>query len=128
MRTSTNRPFGPLQWGIIALTIVTALIHIGLGLSFLDAGGLIFVLNGAGYLGLVALLYLDIPALAPYRTIIRWTMIAYTATTVIAWLFIGAGSPFAGPVRMGTQNIIAYTDKVVEITLIVLLWLDGQRA
>jgi hypothetical protein len=127
MQAPTHRSFSRLQWAIIALTVVTAAIHIWLGLGFLDAGGWIFVLNGVGYLALLALLYDNHPALAPHRTLVRWVLIGYTALTVIAWLFIGTGSPFAGPVRMGTQTMIAYLDKAVEITLIVLLWIDGQR-
>ncbi len=127
MQAPTNRPFGLLQWTIIALTVITAAIHIWLGLGFLDAGGWIFVLNGVGYLALLTLLYAKIAAVAPYRTLIRWVLIGYTAITVIAWLFIGTGSPFAGPVRMGAQTVVAYVDKAVEITLIVLLWIDGQR-
>lgn len=121
-------PLSPLQWAIVALTVVTAAIHIWLGLRYLsDAGGWIFVLNGVGYLALLALLLANHAALTPHRPLIRWVLIGYTALTVIAWLFIGTGSPFAGPVRMGTQTVIAYLDKAVEITLIVLLWIDGQR-
>ena len=127
MSMSNGRTLGSLQWGIVALTVITAIIHIWLGLGFLNQGGLIFVLNGVGYLGLLALLYLNIPVLARSRNVIRWLLIAYTAVTVVAWLFIGTGSPFAGPVHMGTPTIVAYIDKLVEIVLIVLLWLDGQR-
>ncbi|MCS6827850.1 MAG: hypothetical protein NZ553_14660, partial [Caldilinea sp.] len=115
MNTSSRLSFNQIQWGIIVLTVITAVIHIWLGAGFFDSGGQLFVLNGLGYLGLLVLLLAPISALAPYRTWIRWVLIAYTAVTVIAWVFIGARTP------------LAYFDKVVEIALIILLWLDGQR-
>lgn len=115
MEAPTNRTHDPLQWGIIVLTVITAAIHIWLGLDFLDSGGQIFVLNGIGYLLLLALLLAPIAPLAPYRTVIRWILIAYAAVTVIAWILIGTRTP------------LAFFDKAVEVALIVLLWLDGQR-
>lgn len=115
-----------LRIAIILLTLFTAAVHVWLGLGFLDNGGWAFVLNGAGYVTLLALLLIDWPPLARMRWIVRWLFIAYTAVTVIAWLFIGTGSPFAGPVVMSGQTLLAYADKAAEVALIVLLWLDGQ--
>lgn len=107
----------PIQWGIAALTIITAAIHIWLGVGFLSSGGAIFVLNGAGYLLLLLLLLAPIPALAAYRASIRWVFIAYTAVTVFAWLLIDGAA----------RTPLAFFDKAVEIGLIALLWIDGQR-
>ncbi len=103
--------FGPLQYGIILLTLTTALIHISL--LFPDT---LFILNGLGYLVLLAALYLPTAQLQPYRDITRWLLIAYTAVTLIIWIFIGSRGP------------LAYTTKIVEAVLIVLLWLEGQRS
>lgn len=114
---STQRMLGPLQWAIILLAVATALIH--LTLAFLFPGGVdpIFLLNGLGYLGLIVLLYWPVPALARYRNIVRWVLIAYTATTIIIWLFpqIGARSP------------LAYVTKAIELALIICVWLDWVR-
>ena len=55
MNPSTNRISGLLQGGVVALTALTAAIHLWLSLGFLDSGGLIFVLNGLGYLALLFL-------------------------------------------------------------------------
>lgn len=115
VNTSQARAFGLRQWAIIVLTLITAAIHIWLGFSFLDAGGLIFVLNGIGFLALLALFTLKIQSLAPYRRWIRWLLIAYTAITVIAWALIG------------NRTLLAYGTKAVEVALIALLWLDDQR-
>lgn len=115
---ATKQRLGALQWAIVLLTIATALIHIWLAFQFPAGVDPVFVLNGLGYLTLLALLYLPIDALGRYRTMVRWILIAYTATTVILWLFpsIGARSP------------IAYVTKGIEVALIVCLWFDAQQA
>ncbi len=113
---STTPRFGLLQAAIVLAAAATALIHIGLAFQFPGGIDPVFLLNGAGYLGLTALLFLPLPALDPYRGIVRWLLIAYTLVTILAWLLIGARSP------------IAYADKALELLLVVLLWLDWQRA
>lgn len=115
MNPTTNRTSGLLQGGVVVLTVLTAAIHIWLSLGFLDSGGLIFLLNGLGYLALLFLFSVPMASLTPSRAAVRWVLIAYTAVTVIAWLLIGTRSP------------LAYVDKVAEVALIVLLWLDGQQ-
>lgn len=130
MTPLTSRPrLAGLQWAIIVLTIATALIHIGLGLTFLATGGTLFVLNGIGYLGLLALLYWPATFLDRYRSWVRWALIAYTAVTIVAWALTGLGSPLAGEIKPGdTKTMIAYVDKAIEVVLIVLLWIDGTRS
>lgn len=102
--------FGPIQIGIIILTLVTALIH--LTLLFPNT---MFILNGLGYLALLGALFLPIPQLAGQRNLVRWVFIAYTAITIIAWLAIGS------------RGTLAYVTKAIEVVLIVLLYLDSQQ-
>jgi hypothetical protein len=104
-----NVQIGGLQIGIIVLTLATAVMHFILGLP-------LFILNGLGYLALLAGLYLPIRQVAGYRSTVRWVLLGYTALTVILWVFIGA------------RNGFAYTDKVIEVALIVLLWLESRQA
>ena len=101
---------GLLQWGIIILTIATAVIHFSL--LFPDT---LFILNGLGYLGLLAALYLPIPFLASYRSWARWALLGYTALTIILWVVMGGRFP------------LAYIDKAIEVALIVLLWLERRQ-
>lgn len=96
---------------IILLTLGTAGIH--LQLAFPDP---VFILNGLGYLGLLAALYLPVPQLARYQNIARWTLICYTALTVVLWMFIGE------------RTTIGYADKVIEVALIALLLIEGRRS
>lgn len=101
---------GTRRIGIIVLTVATALIH--LQLNFPDP---VFILNGLGYLALLAALYLPVPQLARYHNAARWVLIGYTALTICLWILLGARTP------------IGYIDKLIEVALIALLILDTRR-
>lgn len=108
--TSSSTPANTaLQIGVIVLTVVAALIHFSL--NFPDP---MFILNGLGYLTLLAALYLPISQFAPYRQIVRWLMVGYTALTFVLWLAIGV------------RNTIGYVAAVDEVTLILLLLLEAR--
>ncbi len=96
---------------IILLTGATALIH--LQLNFPDP---VFILNGLGYLALLAALYLPVPRLAEHRDIVRLILIGYAAFTLFLWVAIGERTP------------IGYIDKVIEVSLIVLLLIEARRS
>lgn len=101
---------GALQIGIIALVVATAAIHLAIGIP---NGFVQFILNGVGYLGLVAALYM--PMFKKYQNWVRWALIAYAAVTVLAWIFIGE------------RSLIGYADKVIEVALIGLLFAEGRK-
>lgn len=98
--------------GIIVLTVATALIHLYLGVQ----GFPLFVLNGLGYLALLAALYLPVPQLARYRTIARWVLLGYTVLTILLWVLIGA------------RTFLGYSDKIIEVALAALLLLEATQA
>jgi hypothetical protein len=75
-----------------------------------------FILNGLGYLALLAALYLPIPQLTPYRRIVRWLLIGYAALTFVLWLAIGV------------RNTIGYVSAADEAALILLLLLEACRS
>jgi hypothetical protein len=110
MTTSRTSTDSALRVGIVLLTLVLALIH--LQLNFPDV---MFILNGLGYLALLAALYLPIPQLAPYRNIVRWVFIGYTALTLALWLIIGA------------RTALGFISAASEVALIALLLLEGRR-
>ena len=83
-----------------------------LGLSGLP----LFVLNGLGYLALVAALYLPVAPLARYRNAVRWVLVGYVALTIALWAFVGA------------RNAMGYADKLVEVALISLLLIERVAA
>lgn len=112
----SNRLSG-LQYGIVILTVITAAIHLFHGIQTLSAGfGMLFVLNGIGYVVLIVALYF-IPQLAAQRSLIRWLLLAYTAVTFVLYFV------FNWPDIWEPVGIV---DKVVELILIVLLFLDRK--
>ena len=111
MTTSRTNVDNALRAGIVLLTLGTALIH--LQLAFPDPA---FILNGLGYLALLAALYLPIPQLARYRNAVRLVLIGYTALTIFLWILIGARAP------------IGYIDKAIEVALIVVLLLEVRNS
>ncbi len=120
---SSRTPVGlGLGVGIFLLTVATAGIHIYLALTAVafmgfNSGVMLFILNGLGYLGLLAVLQLPIPRLARFRGAARWVLVAFTAVT-IALFFVMAPE----------YTILGYVDKAIEVALIVLLLADAYRA
>jgi hypothetical protein len=100
-----------LRIGIAVLTLATALIH--LQLNFPDP---VFILNGLGYLALLAALFVPIPQIARYRNAVRLVLVGYAALTILLWTLVGARTP------------IGYIDKGIEVVLISLLLLEARRS
>lgn len=74
-----------LRISIILLTLATAGIH----LYRSETAGILFVLNGLGYLGLLIALLIKVPFLDGRERIIHYVFIGYTAVTILAWVAIG---------------------------------------
>ncbi|MCE7986599.1 MAG: hypothetical protein DYG89_35955 [Caldilinea sp. CFX5] len=104
-----------IAYGVIVLTLITALIHLSQSLQFPEGPDRVFLLNAIGYIALLAAIYLPLPRLARYRSLFCWILIGYTALTIALWLFFGA------------RSVTAYLDKVVEVGLILLLWTETRR-
>jgi hypothetical protein len=99
-----------IRAAVVLLTIITAAIHISL--LFPDP---VFILNGLGYLTLLAALYLPIPRLAPYGRMVRWTLIGYATLTILLW------------VAIGERTVLGYSTTTDEVALIILLLIEGKR-
>ncbi len=111
-----------LRLGIFLLTLTTAVIHLFLGLAAISYYGLnfgvvLFILNGLGYLGLLAILQLPIPQLARFRSAARWVLVAYAALTIVLFFLM---APY--------YTLIGYLDKAIEVALIALLLADAYTA
>jgi hypothetical protein len=108
--------------GIFVLTVATALIHLYLAFTAIGSMGfnfgvMLFILNGLGYLGLLAILQLPIRQLARFRSAARWALIAFAALTIVLFFLMA-------PV----YTIIGYVDKAIEVALIALLLADAHTA
>jgi hypothetical protein len=118
-RTSVRPGLGV---GIFLLTLATAIIHLYLALtamSFMgfNFGVMLFILNGLGYLALLAALQLPIPQLARFRSAARWALVGFAALTIVLFF-----------VMAPEYTIIGYVDKAIEVTLIALLLADAYTA
>ena len=101
-----------LTVAIVGLTLATAYIHLSLG-------GLLFTLNGLGYVGLAALIVIG--AAAPIAAVKRFSwfprlaLIGYAATTIVGYLV------------MGPYFSLGFIAKGIEVALIGLLVVDVIR-
>src|SRR5919107_6356432 len=108
--------------GIFLLTLATAVVHLYLAFSAipyygLNFGVMLFILNGLGYLGLLAALQLPIPQLARLRSAARWALVGYAALTIVLFFLM---APY--------YTFIGYVDKAIEVALIALLLADAYTA
>lgn len=101
------------QIAIIVLTLATALIHISL--LFPDP---MFIMNGLGYLSLLAAYFLPVSIFRKYHSLIRWVFIAFTLVTIVAWLLIGDKSWPGGA--------LGYFTKTIEVLLVIFLFSDRR--
>ena len=99
-----------IRIGVVALTLMAAVVH--LSLVFPDP---VFILNGIGYLVLLAALYLPVARLVPHRRAMRWTLIGYATLTILAWVAIGERTP------------LGYSTTAGEVALVLLLLVEGRR-
>ncbi|NIW49855.1 MAG: hypothetical protein GWN30_35310 [Gammaproteobacteria bacterium] len=114
MNTESSR-LSAVQIGIIILTLATALIHFSL--LFPDV---LFILNGLGYLSLLAAYFLPIELARKNHNLVRWLFIIFTAVTILGWVAIGDKSWPGGA--------LGYVTKLIEVALIVMLVVDGRRS
>lgn len=111
---------GPLQIGIILLTLATAAIHLLLAVVAPDPMFTpLFILTALGYLVLLAGLFLPLPFARENRNLVRWAMIGLAALTIIGWLAVGDKSWPGGA--------LGYLTKAVEVALIILLLIDRRQ-
>lgn len=110
----SSTKLGGLNLGIIALTTVTGALHLLIGLG----GYTLLLLNGLGYLGLLGLLYLPIPALTSAKSALRIVLILYTAATFVGYFALHSVAQF---------DALGILSKVVEAVLIALLVVQVMR-
>jgi hypothetical protein len=108
-----SRTFGALLTAaIVGLTLATAYIHLSLG-------GLLFTLNGLGYVGLAGLVVIG--AAAPIALVERFSwfpriaLAGYAAMTIAGYLVVG---PYFS---------LGFIAKGIEVALIALLAIDVIR-
>jgi hypothetical protein len=103
------RPTSPLgllvRAAIVGLTLATGWIHMTLG-------GVLFTLNGLGYVVAAVAMVVPIALAVRYRWFIRLGLIGYALTAIAGWYV------------MGPRYDVAYLAKGIEIVLIILLAIE----
>jgi hypothetical protein len=101
-----------LTAAIVGLTLATAYIHLTLG-------GVIFTLNGLGYLGLAVLVLVGaaapVPLVARFSWFPRVALAGYAALTIASYLVIG---PYFS---------LGWIAKAIELAIIGLVLVDVMR-
>ena len=115
LNLSTLRP------AIIVMTLFTAGVHLSLGISGIAGGDIttlsvLFVLNGIGYLTLLAAgLLVDAPFFVENRSLVFYLLAAFAVVTIIAWIPSGSYSP------------LAFATKADEVLLTIAAVMYAQR-
>ncbi len=99
---------------LVAAVLVTAGIHLYLGIKFADV---MFLLNSIGYVGLTGLFLIPLAITQRFHEVLRWVLIAFALITIIMWAIIN-----------GHLDVTGITAKSAEVLIIVLLLVDRQRS
>ena len=113
--TPSTRPIGVAQSAIIILVVSAAAIHFGRAVANPHIT-VLFTLNGLGYLGLLALLFL--PMASSRRGLISNILIGYTALTFVLFFLWGF--------MKGEWPLIGFVCVAIEAAIIALLWRDNH--
>ena len=110
--------FGLVRILMILAALVTAVVHLVLGLGFLsDILGYLFLLNAVGFIGLTAMYLRPLEFFKPHHELLRWVLVGFSAVTIVLWV-----------VMNGKPDLPGVTAKAAEVALIVLLLVDrGKR-
>lgn len=106
---------GGLEWIGIVAALVSALVHIRIGVGFAPAPlGISFILAGLGFLGAIALVLVGYRRRAVYAVGIPFTLVQ-----IVAWYYINfAAGPKSFPGDVGTLGAV---DKIAQVVLIGVL-------
>ncbi len=96
---------------LIVLTLFTAFVHLGLGITEPNT---LFIVNGAGYLVLLFLTFWTPAALKGQAGMFRTVLMAYAALTIVAY-FLNWGLD-------GFTQVVGIITKAVELLLVIGLW------
>jgi len=104
-----------VHWLGVALALVSAAVHLVLGVRFAPSGlGISFILAGLGFLGAVALLVVG------YRRRLLYLVgIPFTGIQIVVWYAVNVLPD--GPLAVGAIGTFGAVDKVAQVLLILVL-------
>lgn len=111
----------PKQYGIVLFALTTAFLHLFL---FTRLGPDPIVLNGLGYLALLAAYFLPISFFQRKHRLAWWALFGYAVLTLVLWVILGE-KRFTFDF---SNAAIGYYAKTAELFLIGCLWADKPKA
>ena len=123
--------FTSRQYGIIALALITAFLHLAAALDkqlFPHGPDPLFLLNFLGYIGLLGAYFLPISFFQQKHNLVRMGFMGYTILTIAAWVFIWViqyviinGTPF-----FSHDSLYGVPSKIAEVILFFQLRADKE--
>ena len=102
----------PAQLGIFILALVTALIHVSLG-------EVLFILNGLGFIALLAIFFIPFTLFRRYHQVVRWLFVGYVVLTIALYFASHSNGSWQ-------EDGLGVMTKMIEVILALLLVYDGQ--
>ncbi len=100
---------------IIVFALITAVVHLALGIGGLlngNPGLVMFILNGLGFIGLLGAMFIaDVPFFSTRRRLAAYLVIGFTALTFVLFFVVNGFSYFTTP---------AIISKLAELLLLVV--------
>ena len=123
--------FTSRQYGIIALALITAILHLAAGLDkqlFPESPDPLFILNGLGYIGILGAYILPIAFFQQKHNLVRQGFMGYTVLTIVAWLVIWVGFSVIrdGIPFFSHDSVYGVPAKIVEVILFFVLRADKE--
>jgi hypothetical protein len=110
-----------LRIAVIALTLVTAAVHLYLGTTNFSGPmqtlGILWLLNGLGYLVLLGGFLGITPVLKDNKSLTHYALMGFAAVTIVAWVLM------SGVLRGEPAGVLAIITKVDEVLLIVAAYM-----
>lgn len=115
--TRSSKEYNVVQLAVAGLGVITATLHILLGIN----GDLLLLINGLGYGALLIALFVPNTALKKKRPVTLSLLILYTLVTFVGYFFTHTGDEF---------DMLGIFTKTVEFGLMLALgaWLFQVRA
>jgi len=121
--------FTSRQYMIIVLALITAVLHLAAALDkqlFPEGPDPLFLLNFAGYVGLLIAYFAPISLFQQNHNLVRMGFMGYTILTIVAWLVIWVGFSVIrdGIPFFSHDSIYGVPAKIVEVILFFQLRAD----
>lgn len=109
-RSIRTETLEPVHWAVIGLATISGLVHLGLGIMYIeDILGISFLMAGIGFAVGIGCILID------YRRRLVFILgIPFVGAQIISWIVIAQPT-------LGTVSPVEIADKLAQVTLIILL-------